>query len=64
MESHRGERILSEQEWLIAEDGLWAGRKITDICRAELVTRRRRSSFLSSMLAALIFKYMLLTKLF
>lgn len=36
----------------------------SDICRAGLVTRMGRSHFLSSLLVGLIFKCMLLTKLF
>lgn len=58
------ERILSEQEQLMAEDGSWTRRRITNICRAGLVTRMESSSFRSSMLVGLLFKCMLLMKLF
>ena len=59
----RGKRIISEQEpgdgrgWLV-------DRKENHTEHLKLVTRMGRSRFPISMLVGLIFKYMLLTKLF
>lgn len=63
LEAHKKRENPFRAGALTAEDGLQTRRKITNICRAGLVTRMG-SSFLSSMLVRLTFKCILLTKLF